>query len=169
MDGEKIAMRVAPKTDFWRVTRHNYTVDNGHFYYQPAKANFIAESSFSANYKTKYDQAGLMLRIDEKRWMKCGVEFVDGTYFASTVITREFSDWSVVELPPALENIWFKVERIGSAIEIYFSLDGSVYSMMRQGYLDDTYEVQVGIMAASPLGEGFDVYFDHFKLFDLPK
>ena len=37
--------------------------------------------------------------------MKCGIELVDGVQHASVVVTREYSDWSVVPLPrrPARE------------------------------------------------------------------
>ena len=29
-------------------------------------------------YSTLYDQGGLMLRTDNRNWIKCGVEYVDG-------------------------------------------------------------------------------------------
>ena len=41
---------------------------------------------------------GLMLRINEEHWIKTGIEYVDGVYNFSTVVTDVQSNWSVVEL-----------------------------------------------------------------------
>ena len=75
--------------------------DNGHFYYRslPGDQSFTATVNVRGKYHTLYDQGGLMLRIDEKNWIKCGVEYVDGQQFASVVVTvNGWSDWSVVPI-----------------------------------------------------------------------
>ena len=46
---------------------------------------------------------GLMVRIDERRWLKAGVEFSDGQPMLSTVLTDEKSDWATMPAPPLLE------------------------------------------------------------------
>src|SRR5690606_39761998 len=54
---------------------------------------------FTANYQRLYDQAGVMLRVDDDNWLKCGVEFTDGALHFSVVVTRDDqSDWSVMPL-----------------------------------------------------------------------
>ena len=45
-----------------------------------------------ARHETLYDQAGLMLRIDERNWLKAGIEFVDGRQMLSVVATTH--EWS---------------------------------------------------------------------------
>ena len=55
-------------------------------------------------YWDQYDQAGLMVRFNERVWLKCGVEFVDGVQHASAVVTREHSDWSVAPLWPLVDR-----------------------------------------------------------------
>ena len=47
-----------------------------------------------ADYTANFDQAGLMLYLDEKHWLKCGVELTDGDRFLSVVVTNGRSDWS---------------------------------------------------------------------------
>ena len=85
-------------TDFWRETHYGFVHDNGHFLYTETEGDFSAEVTFSAQYAHLYDQAGLMLRLDERHWVKAGVEYSDGEQLLSTVVTRERSDWSVTSL-----------------------------------------------------------------------
>ncbi|URK86525.1 DUF1349 domain-containing protein [Rhizobium sp. RCAM05350] len=40
-----------------------------------------------------------MLRLDERNWIKCGIEYTDGLMHFSVVVTRGVSDWSVIPLP----------------------------------------------------------------------
>ena len=37
-----------------------------------------------------------MLRIDHENYIKAGIEFVDGKFNLSTVVTHKTSDWSVI-------------------------------------------------------------------------
>lgn len=46
-----------------------------------------------AEFQTLYDQAGLMIYLDEKHWLKTGIEFNDGQPMISSVVTNKFSDW----------------------------------------------------------------------------
>ena len=88
-------------TDFWRKTHYGFIRDNGHFYYQEVVGDFRCEVKVSGGYAALYDQAGLMVRLDAETWLKCGIEFVEGVQYVSAVVTRDFSDWSVVALPAA--------------------------------------------------------------------
>ena len=90
-------VRSRGKTDFWRKTFYGYITDNGHFMHLPVAANFTFQARVDGNYASLYDQAGLMVRLDEKHWMKCGTEFVDNKRWASVVFTHDFSDWSTME------------------------------------------------------------------------
>jgi len=146
------------------VTLHNFIADNGHLFYQSISGDFTAEVKVTGHYATLYDQAGLMLREDEKTWIKCGIEYVEGTQYASAVITRSFSDWSVVPLAANPNSTWFRLVRTGSAVEVYYSLNGSDFTMIRQGYLTETPTLLVGMICASPKGDGFTTTFEDFKL-----
>jgi len=119
-------------------------------------------------YKTRFDQAGLMLRIDETHWIKTGIEYVDGIYNFSTVVTNEHSNWSVIALEGKPASLWVKAIRKVDAVEIFYSLDNKNYKMSNVAYLPDNKPVMVGMMAASPDGEGFEVAFEEFSIKHLP-
>jgi regulation of enolase protein 1 (concanavalin A-like superfamily) len=55
-----------------------------------------------------YDQAGLMVRVDEANWVKGGMD-VGGVRQVSAVVTREYSDWSVAPLPGNPAAIWLRL------------------------------------------------------------
>ncbi|MGB1287421.1 MAG: DUF1349 domain-containing protein [Aggregatilineales bacterium] len=152
------------KTDFWRVTLHDFIKDDAHFYYQDVAGDFTVTVKITGQYATLYDQAGLMVRESETVWMKCGIEYLDGVQQASAVITRDFSDWSIVPLDDNPETIWIRTQRTGSAIEVYYSRNGENFVLIRQGYLTATDTLQVGVMCAAPQGDGFEVIFEDFQI-----
>jgi len=162
--GDRIAVTTDPKTDFWRKTHYGFIRDNGHFCYQPVSGDFTADVSFSGRYTDQYDQAGLMVRLDEANWLKCGIEYVDGVQQASVVVTRDYSDWSVVPLDPAPAKLWLRLTRQGDAVEVHYSLDGETYVMIRVAYLPAADEAEVGLMCASPEGAGFTVTFEDLAI-----
>ena len=121
---DTITVTAEHDTDFWRKTHYGFIRDNGHFYYQEVAGDFRCEVKVSGGYAALYDQAGLMVRLDETTWLKCGIEFVEGVQYVSAVVTRDFSDWSVVALPGSPAALWLRVVRTGPAIEISYALDG---------------------------------------------
>ena len=162
--GNAVTLSVAPKTDFWRKTHDGGVRDNGHFYYRPVSGDFSAQVKFSGKYTALYDQAGLMVRLDAETWLKCGVEYVGGVQYASAVVTRDYSDWSVLPLDGAPETVWVRVTRRGVTLEVHVSLDGERFTLLRQAYLTDAVQVQVGLMACAPTGEGFAAVFEGFEV-----
>lgn len=153
-----------PRQDFWRKTLHQFIKDDGHFYYETVAGDFTVDVKFTGKYREQYDQAGLMLRESETVWMKCGIELLDGVQRVSTVVTREFSDWSIIKLDYHPPSCWLRVRRMKEAIEVYYSLNGIDFFMMRQAYLSVAESLQVGLMACSPTGEGFTVTFENFQI-----
>ena len=157
-----LTVKAGPKTDFWRKTHYGFIRDNGHFFYRTVSGDFVAEVKVSGQYQALYDQAGLMLRLDDTTWIKCGVEYVDGVQHVSAVVTRDFSDWSVIPLAQNPPTFWLRVTRKKEAVEVHYSLDGTVYHMLRLAYLTEQAAVQVGPMCAAPDGDGFTTVFENF-------
>lgn len=159
----QIVVTSDPKTDFWRKTHYGFIRDNGHIYAQQVDGDFTATVKVVGQYATLYDQAGLMVRHDETIWMKCGIEYVEGVQYASAVVTRDYSDWSVSPLDGAPAAFWLRVKREGGSVEVEYSLDGSAYTLLRVTYLTDA-PVWVGVMQASPQGDGFTTTFSDFSV-----
>ena len=159
-----LTARSKGKTDFWRKTFYGYVTDNGHFMYVPMLGEFTLQARVNGNYSALYDQAGLMVRLDEKHWMKCGTELVDSKRRASVVFTHDFSDWSTMDDVSQNEAVYWRVARQRDSIEAQVSADGASFFTVRQGYFPAYVEAQVGLMCASPEGAGFEASFDDLRL-----
>jgi len=162
-DGQ-LVVRSRAKTDFWRKTFYGYITDNGHFLKVPVEGDFTFQARISGKYADQYDQAGLMVRIDEQQWIKCGTELVDKRRNASVVFTRDFSDWSTLPDLSQSAPIWWRAVRKKDSIEAQCSLDGKSFMTVRQGYFPPQVRTDVGIMCAAPEGKGFDAMFDEVAL-----
>ena len=167
-DGNSLTMEVTPRTDYWRISHYGFTVDDAPFLYALRGGEFEVKVKISGDYKTRFDQAGLMLRTDHENYIKAGIEFVDGKYNLSTVVTHHTSDWSIIPLEKPVPFIWIKAVRKLDAVEIFYSFDDREYVMMRNAWLRDNHPVMVGMMGASPDGDGFKVQFDDFTIRHVP-
>ncbi|MDE6552018.1 MAG: DUF1349 domain-containing protein [Muribaculaceae bacterium] len=168
INGGKLTMFVTPNSDYWRISHYGFTVDDAPFYYSEYGGEFEAKVKVKGDYKVRFDQAGMMIRIDHENYIKCGIEFVDGKFNLSTVVTHHTSDWSVIELDRPVEALWIKAVRRRDAIEIFYSYDDKEYHMMRNAWMEANRPVKIGMYAASPDGNGFNATFSDFKVMHLP-
>lgn len=151
-------------SDFWRITDYGFIHDNGHALLKPVQGDFAATVSFSADYRAQYDQAGLMIRVDAKNWLKAGIEHGDGQCFLSAVVTRDYSDWSVTSLPSCPDRVWLRVSRTGESVDIQASLDGETFQMMRITHLPSGGGWRVGPTCCAPTQSGFTARFFDFEI-----
>lgn len=165
---ETLLMDVTPQSDYWRISHYGFTVDDAPFLYTLRGGEFEVKVKVSGEYKTRFDQAGLMIRIDHENYQKTGIEYVDGKYNLSAVVTHHTSDWSVVQLDKPVPFVWIKAVRRLDAVEVFYSFDDKEYIMMRNCWMQDNTPVMVGLMAASPDGDGFKAKFEHFSIKHLP-
>lgn len=161
-----LSIETGNKTDFWRTTFYEFVRDNGHFLHKSIKGDFTVQVTLVGDFKTLYDQAGLMLRVDEKNWVKAGIEFTDSEIHLSTVMTREYSDWSMLNLQNYKGQLTLRLTRHGHAIRIQYLDENSKWRLMRLGYLDMPEECQVGVMCCSPEREGFEIQFKDYTVSD---
>lgn len=131
IENKSLTMNVTPQTDYWRISHYGFTVDDAPFFYTVRGGEFEVKVKISGDYIARFDQAGLMLRIDHENYIKAGIEFVDGKYNLSTVVTHHTSDWSVITLDKPIPFVWIKAVRRLDAVEIFYSFDDKEYTMMR--------------------------------------
>jgi uncharacterized protein len=146
-------------TDFWRITGYGFIRDNGHLYGEQVGGDFDLSVRVRGSYAEQYDQAGAMVRVDERRWLKTGIEFFDGRPRFSTVITLEHSSWAVADLPDDPGELGLLVTRRGDAVEVRYRLDGGASTLAALVYLPPGEQVLAGAMCAAPEGSGFEVAF----------
>jgi regulation of enolase protein 1 (concanavalin A-like superfamily) len=152
------------KTDFWRHTFYGYVTDNGHFFHRPVTGDFTAEVVVSAGHSALFDQAGLMIRADERTWLKTGLEVTSGAVQLSTVLTRDDSDLSVVPVPGYRGHLLLRLTRFGSAVCVHRGDEDGFWHLVRLGHLDLPETVEVGVMCCSPERAGLEVSFSGFRV-----
>ncbi|KAF8984594.1 hypothetical protein BDQ17DRAFT_1377384 [Cyathus striatus] len=124
-----VTIHAAPGTDLWRKPPHT-DVDNAPTVLISTPIDLhkfhSAKVTVTGNWSTTYDQGGLVLFIpdeDTKKWVKTGVEFVDGAPVVSTVAASRWADWSLVPVPQARPGrVTIQVERETKAGERVESL-----------------------------------------------
>lgn len=168
LDGGTLSMDVPALTDYWRITNHGFCVDDAPFYYAQVGGDFEMKVKVSAQYRQRFDQAGIMLRVDAENWLKAGIEYVDGKYNLSVVVTHQYSDWSVTALDKPVDFIWIKAVRRGDCVTVYYSHDDQNYAMLRECWMGANRPMMAGMMGASPDGNGFTAKFEHFQIQHLP-
>jgi uncharacterized protein len=164
VEGSRLQVVTGDRTDFWRSTFYGFIRDDGHFMYMSASGDFSASVSIGARYEELYDQCGLMARVDERSWMKMGVEYTDGTECLSAVVTRGFSDWSIAPTPAYDGELRLRVTRHGEALRAEYSKGDSGWRMLRLAHLGMPETVMVGVMCCSPQRSGFHAEFRDFIL-----
>ena len=163
-----LVVHVDAGTDFWRRTRYGFVRDNGHLLAVLEPGDFVATIEVDADYRDRYDQAGLMVRLDTDHWLKAGIE-LDGAFYVSAVVTHDRSDWSVVPLAGRPERLLVRVTRSGDALTVEYALgpfdaDVVAWRMHRLAWFPPEEPVLVGPMAAAPDGGGFTARFRHWEI-----
>ena len=99
---------------------------------------------------------------------KTGIEFGEGKSNIGPEAPHKSPVGSVIARSKPIPYVWIKAVRRLDAVEIFYSFDDKEYVMMRNAWLQDNTPVHVGLMAASPDGNGFNATFEHFKVKHLP-
>ncbi|GAA0434979.1 DUF1349 domain-containing protein [Massilia aurea] len=164
IDHDALKVITSENTDFWRITEYDFIHDNGHFFGRPVDHAFTAQLHVRADFQALYDQAGLMVRIDETRWIKIGVEFSDDQLMLSTVLTNEKSDWAVMPAPFICDGFWIRVTIGSGTVRAQYSVDGIVWPLLRLAPFPVAGHYLVGPMCCTPKRGGLEVLFSKFSV-----
>jgi regulation of enolase protein 1 (concanavalin A-like superfamily) len=158
--------RSAKETDFWRGTHYGFIRDDGHALLTPHAGEFTAALTFSGDYETLYDQAGLMVRAGPEHWVKFGVELTDGVPHLSCVVTHGVSDWSARPMSEAMDRaITIRATRIGDALLMQAQDGNAGWRMERLApWPVEPAQIDVGLYLCSPQRGGFTARFASFDL-----
>jgi regulation of enolase protein 1 (concanavalin A-like superfamily) len=159
-----LTVSVDPSTDFWRETGYGYIRDSGHVYGEVLAGDLDVSVRMRYTLGTQYDQAGVMLRADERTWLKTGVEFFEGRARLSTVLTLGRSSWMVTDLPEGTDEIVLRVSRRGDAVEVRYVIEDGPAELAALVFMPPGREVLAGVMAAAPEGPGFRVTFHDLRV-----
>jgi regulation of enolase protein 1 (concanavalin A-like superfamily) len=159
MEGNGLRLVSESQTDFWRITHYDFTKHDGHVFYHEFQGSYNCQARFSGKYKDLYNQAGLMLRLDDTNWIKAGIEYVTCTANASAVVAWDFSDWFIRDLKEVPPDFWVRAKRVRDYVEISFSKDSENFGLLRFAYFAPFSSLQEGIMAASPKKDRLETNF----------
>ncbi len=164
-DARRLEVTTGAETDFWQTTFYGFQRNSGHAYLQPVSGDFTLSARVKGGYEALYDQAGLMLCLDERNWIKTGIEYTDGMMHFSVVVTREVSDWSVIPLPQASpeDELRVRLTRHGDAVRIQYAIGAMEWQMARLAPFSAA-DARAGVMACSPQREGFRAVFEDIEI-----
>jgi regulation of enolase protein 1 (concanavalin A-like superfamily) len=151
-------------SDFWRETQYGFVRDSGHFLGFAAPAAFTAQLRVRGEYQALYDQAGLMVRVDEQRWVKAGIELSDGQAMLSSVLTVERSDWATAQYQHDASDFWLRATLAEGVLRLQVSQDGRHWPLLRLAPFPRSDTYRVGPMCCTPERSGLVVRFSEFQL-----
>ncbi|MEV0093449.1 DUF1349 domain-containing protein [Streptomyces sp. NPDC050738] len=160
-DGDHLLVTTRDKTDFWRTTSYGFVHDDGHALLTDLPAGSAVEVTFdSAGFTDLYDQAGLMVRVDESTWIKAGIEVTDSAPHLGAVVTHGSSDWSMAPVPDwAGRRVTVRASRVGDAVTIRARCEDGPWRMVRLAPLAPDAAASAGPFCCSPQRAGLQVRF----------
>lgn len=142
-DGSTFIMYPLAQKDFWSRTFYEPLLiksdASGLLYTVGNDTEATVKIDFELNPQSQFDQAGLLIHLDDDHWVKCGIEFCDGHVQLSVVVCNVFSDWSVQ--PWSNTGARLKVHKVrqSNSIVIEAAEPGSdTYRFVRIAHLSTT-------------------------------
>ena len=163
-EGNDLLVVTGDATDFWRETHYGFTRHSGHLFGYETAGDFTATVRVRATFENLYDQAGLMVRLDEANWVKAGVEISDGEPMLSSVLTIGQSDWATGPYHGDAGDFWIRATVSAGVLRLQTSKDGKLWPLMRLCPFPRAARYVVGPMCCTPERAGLEVRFSDFTV-----
>jgi regulation of enolase protein 1 (concanavalin A-like superfamily) len=167
IDNGKLTITTADKTDFWQRTHYGFSRDNGHAMLSSISGNFTITVKSRFQYRNRYDQCGILLRIDGLNWIKVSAEHEEGgiNRLGSVITNLGYSDWATTDIDSRITEMWYRVKCRDNDFIIESSPDGLNWMQMRIAHLHSRQRpLNAGIYACSPEDGGFEAEFSDFSI-----
>ena len=164
LDGGTLRVRTDLKTDFWRETHYGFVRHSGHVFGYRTSGDFTATVRVRGAFHALYDQAGLMVLVDERTWIKAGIEYSDGQGSLSSVLTIGQSDWALSAFAGDPGDFRVRVTVSDGVLKIQASEDGEQWPFIRLCPFPKAASYFVGPMCCSPERAGLEVAFSDFTV-----
>ena len=100
-----------------------------------------------------------MVRLDERTWIKAGIEKSDGQCQLSSVLTLDQSDWATGTYGGDASDFWMRATVSGGVIRLQVSADGKRWPLVRLAPFPAAASYLVGPMCCTPERAGLEVEF----------
>jgi uncharacterized protein len=163
-DGGDLLVTAAAGTDLWRTTSYGFVRDSAPALLAPLPAGSAVEVDVLVDLPGQYDQAGVLVRVDEGTWTKTGLENSDGAPQLGAVVTRGVSDWSMAPVPEwAGQVVTVRASRSGDALTLRARAAGRPWRMLRLCPLSADAAALAGPFCAAPDSGGLTVRFTGWR------
>jgi hypothetical protein len=166
--GTELHVATQGETDFWQGTHYGFRRDNGHCLLTNVEQDFLLSARVTTHAHKKYDQGGVLVRLDAENWLKAAVEAESKSVskLGSVVTNSGYSDWASVDIDAEVNVMWYRVQSKGADVLLECSENGKEWHQMRIAHLHLFHgSLAVGIFACSPAeGNGCTVVFDNVFL-----
>jgi len=150
-------------SDFWQRTSYGFSRDSGHALLRRFAQDSAVEVSFVADFSGVFEQAGVLVRVDEHTWVKAGVEFSDGALQLSAVVTHGLSDWSTAPVPDWQgRKVTVRASWSGGALTVRARVDDEQWRLVRLAPLSDA-PASAGPYCCSPDTDSLVVRFTDWR------
>lgn len=157
------------KTDFWQRTHYGFERDDGHCLLTRISGDFSLTTQVEFHPLQKYDQCGLMVRVDSQNWIKVSMEYESEhvSRLGSVATSLGYSDWATQDVPSDHRQMWYRISKRGNDFLLEHSHDGRAWLQMRITHLHKQAEqCEIGVYACSPIGKDYQCRFKTLEISD---
>ncbi|WP_341717409.1 DUF1349 domain-containing protein [Micromonospora sp. FIMYZ51] len=159
-----LSVEPAAGSDLWRHTSYGFVHEDAPALLAPFPTGSAVEVDLRLDYAEQFDQAGVLVWVDDRNWVKAGVEVSDGQPQVGAVVTRESSDWSVAPVPDwAGREVSVRVSRCGDALTVRARVAGEPWRLVRLAPLAPDATAFAGPYCCAPSRAGLTVRFTGWR------